>query len=98
MVLDDLARGLLEREIDLAINDIPELMAQYRLPEMKSKLLYKDESDFVLGLTFGRILSMYGINFRIKYNRILMNEEITEMHQILTKRTIEIREAMFTSG
>ena len=64
MVLDNKNRGLLEKEIDSTIV-IPIFIKKYQDSNMKARLQYRDETDFVLGLAWGKIIFTFTHNFWI---------------------------------
>ena len=98
MVLDNKNRGLLEKEIDSTIDVIPIYIKKYRDSNMKARLQYRDEADFVLGLAWGKIIFAFTHNFWIKNLRFPSKEEVEEIHLIIEKRTREMKEAIFRSG
>ncbi|MFQ5969846.1 MAG: hypothetical protein ACE5J2_05070 [Nitrososphaerales archaeon] len=98
MALDTVDRGMLQRMIDDAIEDIDAWIQFSRRPEQKSRLQLKEEGDFVLGLTWGRVLGTFTANFAISHRRRLNSEEQHDLYDAVNKRTGEIRKAIFKSG
>ena len=49
MVLDQEARGELEKHIDWFIKNIPQLMSRFRETEVKNILQFNNEEDFLYG-------------------------------------------------
>lgn len=98
MSLDYTTRGIVEQEVENAINDIPDMMELYRQPNKRSLYQYKDESDFILGLSLGRVLFVTICNFKIKFLRSASSEEVAEIRKIIDRRTPELREAIFRVG
>jgi hypothetical protein len=98
MVLDSKNRGMLEKEVDNTIDAIPIFIKKYRDSTMKARLQYRDETDFVLGFTGGKIIFTFIHNFWIGNRRFPTKDEVEEIHLIVEKRTREIKEAIFQSG
>jgi hypothetical protein len=51
------------------------LCRQPYYPEVKSKFQYKDESDFLLGFTYARIIFISAANYQNKVGRKIKEEE-----------------------
>jgi hypothetical protein len=98
MVLDNKSRGILEKEIDNTIEAIPIFVNKYRDTTMKARLQYRDETDFVLGFAWGKIIFTFVHNFWIKNRRFPSKDEVVEIHLIIERRTRELKEAIFRSG
>jgi hypothetical protein len=98
MALNELARSLINENIDFAIKDIPRMILLFRQPEMKSEIQYKDETDFILGLMWGRTTMIFSTNFKYIFKRKLTAEEEDEVNMILLKRIRELRKAIFSIG
>ena len=98
MILDSKNRGMLEKEVDNTIDAIPIFIKKYRDSTMKARLQYRDEADFVLGFTWGKIIFTFVHNFWIKNRRFPSKDEVDEIHLIVEKRTREIKEAIFQAG
>ncbi len=96
MTLDERARGMLETIIDDAIRGIPEYIRLIRLT--KTQLHIKDESEFVYGLAWGKIISDFTTDCLNLYKRDLTAEERTEVSRVIVTRSQEIREAIFKMG
>jgi|SRR5215216_4829364 hypothetical protein len=56
MVLDQMARGMLEKYIDRVIRGIPYLMSRFRKKDVKDILQYGNEEDFLYGTVYGAIV------------------------------------------
>jgi hypothetical protein len=98
MVLDSKNRGMLEKEVDNTIDAIPIFIRKYRNSTMKARLQYGDETDFVFGFKWGKIIFTFIHNFWIRNRRFPTKHEVEEIHLIVEKRTREIKEAIFQSG
>ncbi len=96
----DEIRGLVEREIDSAIDCIPEDMKMYRVPEIKAKFGFKDESDFLYGFMYARILFMTVCNVQNRIGRELLEEgeEYVLILSTIDKRLSQIRESISRAG
>lgn len=98
MNLNSEARGALEKIIDDAIKGIPQQVSLFRRQSMKSELHLTKEEDFVLGMTWGSIMSIFIGRQMIQYQRLMMQNEKEEMLAIILKRTREMRDAIFNVG
>lgn len=96
MGLDEISRGILEKEIDAVIREIPEEVRTFR--QLKSLFQIKEEADFVYGLAIGHILYPFILSYFATYGRKPTPAEYDEIRQIIIKRSREIREAIFNTG
>jgi len=97
MVLDQPSKAKLEQIIDYVITRIPFDMKVYRTKYITSGLQLKEEADFVLGITWGRIMTSFGDYF-LQFGRVATQEEIQEISEILLKRTKELRDDILKAG
>jgi len=79
MVLDQMARGILEKYIDRVIRGIPYLMSRFRKKDVKDILQYGNEEDFLYGTVYGAIVWGYTDQFQILFQRKPTQEEVFEM-------------------
>ena len=98
MVLDQQARGELEKYIDFFIKNIPKLMSRFRSKEVKNKLQFKNEEDFLYGSVYGGIIWGYGEKFYAMFHKPLTEEEVLEVQTIVVNRMREVKEAIFKTG
>jgi hypothetical protein len=97
MPLDAILRGILEKNIDEAIQGIPYLIQIYRqskTPEMNIKTM----EDYILGLVHGYIMKGFLIDYRSKYFQNPSSDVNEEAGLIIYKRSREIQEAIFSQG
>jgi len=100
MVLDQQAKGELEKYIDKVIRDEEYLlywyylMSRYRHEDIQNILQYKNEEEltFLKGATYGAIVGGYAERFYALFQRNLTTEEIVEMQEVLVNRMREIKE------
>jgi hypothetical protein len=105
MSISDQVKEEVQRQIDIAIEEIPYEKRRWSKSTTKLRLQYKDISDFLLGFEYGRI-SEDGI----WYYRSLINkrrsgaageeaEQVTkEINSIIFDRLPEIRQAILKTG
>jgi|SRR5215216_1156771 hypothetical protein len=98
MVLDQMARGMLEKYIDRVIRGIPYLMSRFRKKDVKDILQYGNEEDFLYGTVYGAIVWGYTDQFQILFQRKPTQEEVFEMQTIIVKRMREVKDAIFKAG
>lgn len=98
MVLDNVDRGFLEKEIDRAISEVPLVMKAVRESGYKKIANIREETDYVLGYVMGEIIKGFSIYFATRHGRIATPEELQEMTSIPLKRTKEIKDAIFNCG
>jgi hypothetical protein len=103
--INDLVKEEVQRQIDIAIEEIPYEKRRWSKSAAKSRLHYKDISDFLLGFEYGRILED-----GIWYYRSLVNkrqrgasgeeaERVTkEINSIILDRVPEIRQTILRTG
>src|SRR5215212_5800059 len=101
MVLDQQAKGELEKYIDKVIRDEEYLsywyylMYKYRHEDIRNHLQWMDELDFLKGALYGAIVWGYAERFYALFQRNLMWEEMIEMQGILVSRMREVKEKLF---
>jgi len=98
MVLDDRTRGILENQIDKAIENIPNLAKLSQREDFRKHFQLKEESDFMVGLVWGYVLRAFQDMFILDYSRLPNEMETSDAMTIVFKRTKEIREAIFKCG
>ena len=59
MSINDLVKEEAQRQIDLAIEEIPSDRSRLSTPIARSRFQYKNLSDFLLGFEYGHITGMY---------------------------------------
>ncbi len=98
MALDPTHSGILEQLIDQAIKDMG-MTVQFVRSDRYSKIIKdKDGDDFVLGYIIGRIDTTFKATYIATYGRLLSNEEILEIENIIYNRIDELKEAIFKCG
>lgn len=98
MVLDQEARGELEKHIDWFIKNIPQLMSRFREKEVKNILQFKNEEDFLYGAVYGGIIFGYVEEFYRVFGKHLTNEEMLDLQTIVVKRMREVKDAIIEAG
>jgi hypothetical protein len=105
MGISDQVKEEVQRQIDIAVEEIPYEKRRWSKSTTKLRLQYKDISDFLLGFEYGRILED-----GIWYYRSLVNkrrrgaageevEQVTkEINSIIFDRLPEIRQALLKTG
>ena len=98
MALDNEDRAFLEKTIDSAIGQVPDLMRFVREEVYQKLLQYKDGGDVVLGFAIGMIFGGF-IQYSITRQQRQPNpDEISEANEVIFRRTREIKEAIFKCG
>lgn len=98
MALDPTHSGILEQLIDQAIKDMG-MTVQFVRSDRYSKIIKdKNGDDFVLGYIIGRIDTTFKATYIATYGRLLSNEEILEIENIIYNRIDELKEAIFKCG
>jgi hypothetical protein len=75
MSINDQVKEEVQRQIDIAVEEIPYEKRRWSKSAAKSRLQYKDISDFLLGFECGRILE-YGIWY---YRRTVFENAIFQV-------------------
>jgi hypothetical protein len=91
-------RGALEQTIDSVIGQIPTIARAARDPSFKSLLQIKEGNDFVLGLAWGKIYTEFVAYLLATRGRTYDDKEGQKIAQIITRRSAEIRDAIFNNG
>jgi hypothetical protein len=101
MSINDLVKEEVNRQIDVAIGDIPHDKSRLSTPIAKSRFQYKEISDFLLGYEFGHITGLciwYYKEQVVQSGRGVTEEEIRQMineiNAIIVDRLPEIRQAI----
>ena len=98
MALNPIQRDILEQLIDQSIKDM-QATVQFVRSDRYSKIIKdKNGDDFVLGFIVGRIDTTFKANFIATHGRILSDEEIQEVENIIYNRIHELKEAIFKCG
>jgi hypothetical protein len=94
-MLDDKMREALEQLIDRTTISFHTIMSSIRID--KADFHIQNESDYVLGLAHGMILTGFISDFKDHNKREPNQEEMTEVSKVLFDRTDELREAILKS-
>jgi hypothetical protein len=105
MSISDQVKEEVQRQIDIAVEEIPFEKRRWSKSAAKSRLQYKDISDFLLGFECGRILEdgiWYYRSLVNKRRRGAAGEEVErvgdEINSIIFDRLTEIRQAILKAG
>ena len=98
MVLDEQTRGILENQIDRAIENIPGLAKLSQREDFREHFQLREESDFMVGMVWGYVLRAFQDLFILDHSRPPNEMEALDAMSIVFKRTKEIREAIFKCG
>ena len=105
MSLNDLVKEEAQRQIDIAIEQIPSDRSRLGTPIAESRFQYKDLSDFLLGFEYGHITgicSWYYRNQVEQSGRRVSEEEArqvtNDISSIIVDRLPEIRQAILRAG
>jgi len=98
MVLGDQIRGKVEKIIDEVISGIPKNVDMTRTVSAAKEFQIKNPDDFALGIAWGVILGAISECYVTMYDRVPSEEEMSEVSDIVIKRTKEIKEAIFKCG
>lgn len=95
-MLDSNTRGILEKLIDEAVIKLPALLFVARAN--KSAWHIQNETDYVIGVAHGRIMTAFLSDFVYRYKREPSLDEMTEASNVIFKRSAELKKASFESG
>ena len=94
-MLDSNTRGKLEKLIDEAVIKLSALLFVARAN--KSAWHIQNETDYVIGVAHGRIMTAFLYDFVYRYKRDLGLDEMTEASKVIFKRSAELKKAAFES-
>jgi hypothetical protein len=97
MVLDLTMRGVLEQYIDAVVIEIPNIVTVFFDHLRKAQLQIQNERDFALGIALGNIQHAFLTYLDYIQRRPPNHEELTQIAEIIFKRTAEIRSAIFNA-
>ena len=92
-MLNDKTREALEQLIGIVISSLPLILSSLRAG--KEDFHIQNESDYILGLIHGMIISGFLSSFFALNWRGPNQEEMMEVSKVLFNRTAELREAIF---
>ena len=105
MSINDLVKEEAQRQIDIAIEQIPSDRSRLGTPIAESRFQYKDISDFLLGFEYGHITgicSWYYRNQVEQSGRRVSEEEArqvtNDISSIIVDRLPEIQQAILRAG
>ena len=105
MSINDLVKEEAQRQIDIAIEQIPSDRSRLGTPIAESRFQYKNISDFLLGFEYGHITGMctcYYQNQVEQSGRGVMKEEVrqvtNDISSIIVDRLPEIQQAILRAG
>jgi hypothetical protein len=90
-------RRALELMVNRAIEEIPDQMAAYHLPEINKLMRGTEQKDLLLGMGLGYIFGRYLNYFFMNNIRFPRLEEQKEIYQVILKKSDELKEAIFRS-
>ncbi len=96
MTLDIEARGALEKIIDEAVLVLPGAIKSLR--SFTKDLMVTTESDFILGISVGGIMTDFHRTYSALKKAELTSEDIREELVVITRRSRDIRDAVFKAG
>lgn len=92
-MLDEKMTGVLDQLFNRAIISLRTLMSSLRMG--KADFQIQNESDYAIGLAHGIIITGFVSHFNTHNKREPNQEELIEVSRVLSKRTAELREAVF---
>jgi hypothetical protein len=95
-MLNDKTREALEQLIGTVISSLPLILSSLRAG--KEDFHIQNESDYILGLVHGMVISGFLSSFFVLNMRGPNQGEMTEVSKVLFNRTAELREAIFKGG
>ena len=105
MALSPEDRGMLEKIIDLQIQNIPKNVAFTRDEKVKKGLMINNDYDFVMGQVFSSIISAFSSYYmdKLKTSLILptpqqFQDSLQEAVDVIIRRIAEVRKAIFDCG
>lgn len=84
MGLDPSSRGAVEQMIDQAVKLVPDTTRIFQASAMKSKFQISSKSDFVLGVTYGRIMMSITTFWNLTRKRAMTREELDEIDNAIS--------------
>ena len=94
MVLDQVDRDFLEKEIDRAASDVKSTIEIARNEEYRKLTQIANESDFTFGWALGQIVRGFSYFFLIRHGRNANESEIEEVVNRVNTRSKEIKDAI----
>lgn len=91
-------RKVVKKIIDQAISMIPREIMILRQSGLKSELKIKKEDDFMLGMTWGHIISDTANYYANLFGRPATYEELSVLVAIARKRIREIKDAIHSAA
>ena len=98
MPLDSEDRAYLEKTIDSTIRQVPTMMKLVRMEEYQKLVNVKEPADLALGFATGIIFGGFVEYFVTRHQRESNPDEISEVNEVIFRRTREIKEAIFKCG
>jgi len=96
--LDTETRGVLDKTIDIAIQELPYMVKIYRMPKFKSYMMLKEENDFVFGYVWGHVITTMSTYIQSSQKRPPRDDEMEEVNEVMIRRSADIRKAIFDTG
>jgi hypothetical protein len=97
MPLNEILRGMLERYIDEGIATIPTLVTFCRQGNL-TQLGIKTMEDYIFRLVQGTVIGQFGTTYKMIYLQNPTPDIYQEVSGIISRRSREIREAIFRQG
>jgi hypothetical protein len=96
-MLDQHTRGILDKIIDQTVVSLPTSSPiLHKLREAGLKI--PSELDYSLGYAHGSIYSSFLCSFFVIYGRTPDSSEIVEIEKVISKRTVELKDALLKGG
>lgn len=98
MGLDLPTRGAVEQMIDQAVKLVPDTAIVFKASAAKANFKISSESDFVLGVTYGRIMMSITTFWNLTRKRAMNGDELDEINSAIFRRLPEIHKAISEAG
>jgi len=96
--LDTTDRGTLEKIIEHGIEKIPTLLQSFRTQETKARFQIINPEEFCYGHIHGRIFAEFAAHYVITHGKNMSDDEVTEVGEVLERRSKDIKIAIFNCG
>ena len=98
MVLSVNLRGVLEQIVDDNVRKVPALIEMWRNEAVRQQYQITNPADFVYGYLLASMHDQFVLVVQGVERRLPSDQEILESKDIVIRRIIEIRNAIFSKG
>jgi hypothetical protein len=99
--INDLVKEEAQRQIDLAIETLPEHTSKFSTPIAQARLQYENITDFLLGYEYGHMIEACTLYYKVQAEQsgrqvteAEMRQVINDISSVILDRLPEIRQAI----